>query len=187
MATRRKSVKEKPDTTGGFYGVDPRDLSEEEKTFMKFQADHGSLGELATRQGREAEYEEALKPVFNSVLGLVQIVTKGDPEKVRKLTQNPGQFFDKLMEDEHGLLRGFLLARAMHEVVSRPSSKDPLEWAKFVMDLMATSKADVQMPIKTKGGDVHLGPKRAPETVTDQILSGLDYPGTGTETKERTG
>lgn len=180
-------MSKKKDTTGGFYGVEPRDLSEEEKSFIKFKADHGTLGELATRQGREAEYEEALAPVFDSVLGLVQIVTQGDPKEVKKLTKNPGQFFDKLMEDEHGLLRGFLLARAMHEVVSRPSTKDPLEWARFVMDVMKMSRADVQVPVKTPGGEVHLGPKRSPQSVTDEILRGLDHTSEGTEEEERTG
>ncbi len=186
MATRRRSVKQKP-SDGGFYGDEPRDLTPEEKTFLKFKADHGTLGELATRQGREDEYEAALEPVFDSVLGLVQIVTQGDPEKVKKLTKNPGQFFDKLMEDENGLLRGFLLARAMHEVVSRPSTKDPLEWAKFVLDVMKMNRADVQVPVKTPGGEIHLGPKRSPESVTDQILQGLDYTREGTEGEERTG
>jgi len=182
MPRAKRPVKKKED----YYGMDPRELTPEELSFIKFKEDHGSVEELAKLQGREQETKDQLQPVFDSVLGLVQIVTKGDPDKVRKLTRNPGRFFETLMEDEGGALRGFLLARAMHEVVNKPSKKDPLEWARFIIDVMAMSKAPVQIP-ERQGGELHLGAKRAPASITDEILRGLGHAGERTQGEEGPG
>ena len=155
--------------------------AEGEAAFESFKKQHGTVTDLARSQGNEKQYEDALKPVFDSVLGLVQIVTAGDPRKVKHLMRDPSMFFERLIEDEAGLLRGFLMSRAMHEVVTRPSRKDPLEWAKFMMDVMAHSKENrVQLVEKANEEKRQNGAKREASDVVDELLSRVGRPREGT-------
>lgn len=153
----------------------PKEPTEEE-IFASFQEKHGNVVDLARIQGKERAYEEELRPVFDSVLGMVQIVTGGDPEKTKDLIKQPGLFFEKLIEDEEGLLRGFLMARAMHEVVSRPSKRDPLEWGKFMLDIMAMSKGRSVLIPEAVEGKIVRESKRTTSEVVDELLQRVDRP-----------
>lgn len=146
------------------------------ESLERFTEKHGTLQELAARAGREAEYEKEMKPIFDSVLGMVQIVTGGDHNRIQSLVAEPNKFFEKLIQDDAGLLRGFLMARAMHEVATRPSRRDPLEWGKFLLDIMSMSKESVVIPERVEG-EVVPGRTGTTEDVLRQFLPRVD--GTG--------
>jgi hypothetical protein len=144
------------------------------EAFESWKVKEAALLDMARSEGRDRQYEEALKPVFDSVLGLVQIVTGGDPQKVTGLISQPGQFFERLIEDEAGLLRGFLMARAMHEISTRPSRKDPLEWAKFMVEIMNVSAGMKGLAHKGKVEEKRGAGEQAVDGVVDKFLSRLE-------------
>lgn len=125
---------------------------------------------------KDQEFERELKPIFDSVLGLVQIATGGDPNQVHDLVKDPNLFFDKLVGDENGLLRGFIMARAMHEVVTRPSKKDPLDWAKLMLDVVAISKEKTVVIPERVEGRVVPPSERTTQDVIDQFIPRVEGP-----------
>lgn len=112
-------------------------VNQSEKNLPEFQSHHKTLNELAkTLSDSPKAYGDALEATMQQFIGLVQIATAGKVESVQELLEKPGNFMQKLLQEDKSLLSGYLEARALHEVLSRPSTKDPLEWARLLKDLI---------------------------------------------------
>jgi len=81
------------------------------------------------------EYLAVLAPTFKELLGLVQLATLGNAESVADLLSKPGSFMKNLCSYNKGALMGYLQAKALHQVMTTESKKDPLDWAKLAADI----------------------------------------------------
>ena len=112
-------------------------IEKSEKNLPEFQSHHKTLDELAkTLDAAPKEYADVLEPTLQQFIGLVQIATGGNVKSVQELLEKPGNFMQKLLQEDKSLLSGYLEARALHEVLSRPSTRDPIEWAKLLKELI---------------------------------------------------
>jgi len=138
-------------------------IEKSEKNLPEFQSHHKTLNELAkTLSDSPKAYGDALEATMQQFIGLVQIATAGKVESVQELLEKPGNFMQKLLQEDKSMLSGYLEARALHEVLSRPSTKDPLEWARLLKDLIVYQESKRIAGDPGLGGlDEGSGPKEA--------------------------
>lgn len=93
--------------------------------------------------GAPDEYVEVLMPVLASLVGLTQIATAGRVESVQELLTMEGDIVSNLMESDTGLLSGYLMAKALAEIMEPvdPSSKrthnTQIQYMKLIKELIA--------------------------------------------------
>ena len=87
------------------------------------------------------EYLEVLAPTIKELIGLVQIATLGNAKSVPEMLEKPGNFFGNLLTADKGILMGYFQARALHQVMTTESKKDPLDWAKLMIDVQKATNA----------------------------------------------
>lgn len=112
------------------------------------------------------EYLEVLAPTIKQFIGLVQLATLGNATSVAELLEKPGNFMQNLLIEDRGALMGYIDARSLHEVMTKESTKDPLEWAKLMVDVEKVNNA--------KGKTDGSGTPRQAEEAEYQLISELD-------------
>ena len=137
-------------------------IERSETNLPEFQSHHKTLDDLAkTLSDAPEEYAAVLEPVMQQFIGLIQIATAGNVKSVQELLEKPGNFMQKLLQEDKSLLSGYLEARALHEVLSRPSTKDPLEWARLLKELIVYSESKKITDSGPRGLDESGSPKEA--------------------------
>ena len=92
------------------------------------------------------EFLEKTMPMLQEVIGLVQLATAGDANKVDDLMNKPGNFMEKLLSVDQSALMGFLQAKALWYILQpvegtrKLSHHDKLEWAKLLKELAIYSE-----------------------------------------------
>lgn len=128
------------------------------------------LAKAIAGEDQDLAYIQALMPVIGDFVRLAQLATNGNIEEVPRLVESPRDFYQNLIVENRSALVGYLMVRSLHESMSRPSKKDPLEHAKFVLELV---KYEDTMS-KIGGGG---GPATTPvetTSATDELLSRVD-------------
>jgi len=69
------------------------------------------------------------------------LVSGGDKKKMRQIVTSRKRMKKQILHDTDGTLRSALMARCIHEGLTRQSERDPLDWAKFAVDLMKATPA----------------------------------------------
>lgn len=115
-------------------------LKNSRKNIKKFHETAGTLDEMANQLTKDAgttedQFTEALSPIIKDMVGLVQIATLGNVQHVKNLLNKPGEFLENVMKEDQGRLLGYLQIRGFYEVATRPSNKDPLDWAKLQLEI----------------------------------------------------
>ena len=120
----------------------------------------------ATLNDAPPEYLEVLAPTIKQFIGLVQLATLGNSKSVAELLDKPGNFMQNLIDGDKGALMGYIQARALHQVMTTDSTKDPLDWAKLMVD--------AQKANNVKGKTDGDGTPRKAEEAEYQLISELD-------------
>ncbi len=91
------------------------------------------------------EYREQLGPMFNEITHLVQLASNGDPEKIKECLADPQMFFTRGIKDTKGPLQALMISKCLHHILNNESKKDPLEYMKFLKELL-NDDLDIQSP-----------------------------------------
>lgn len=92
------------------------------------------------------EFLDKTLPLLREIIGLVQLATAGDAQKVEDLINKPGNFMQKLLQVDQSALLGFLQAKSLWYILQpvegarKLSHKDQLEWAKLLKELAIYSE-----------------------------------------------
>ena len=94
------------------------------------------------------------------------LITGGDKKKLRDIIVRGGEYRDKVLSDVEGVLRIMMVARCWSEIMSRPSERDPIEWAKLLCKIIDDAGGT------TKGGKhVHIhGENKRTESIVGEVL-----------------
>lgn len=130
----------------------------EEKTLPEMSAQ-----EIATAlTDAPKEFVDKALPLLQEVIGLMQLATAGDANKVEDLIAKPGNFMEKLLQVDQSALLGFLQAKSLWYILQpvegarKLSHKDQLEWAKLLKELAIYSET------KRIAKDSAFGPIKGP-------------------------
>jgi hypothetical protein len=99
--------------------------------------------EIASRlSDAPKEFVEKMLPLMQEMVGLVQLATAGDVEKVDDLLTRPGNFMQRLMSIDQMALMGFLEARGLWYLLQpvadgeKITHRIKIEWAKLIVELI---------------------------------------------------
>ncbi len=109
-----------------------------------------------------------LMPVIGNLVQLAQIATQGDSALLPHMVETPGKFYHNLMADHQDALKGMMMLKSLHKVLTEESDKDPLEHQKFLLDMMKHQKEDSG---KSENSGVNA------QSTSSQLISDMDGPG----------
>lgn len=129
------------------------------------------LAKVVAGEDRDLAYVQALMPLIGDFVRLAQLATNGKVEDVPALVERPRDFYSNLIGKNRSALLGYLMVRSLHEAMNRPSKKDPLEHAKFLLDLV--KHHDVIEKLGKHGGEIP-GTADEAQSATDELLRELE-------------
>ena len=133
------------------------------KNLPAFKESAGELRDLVPDGADASEFEKALSPLIHDMVGLVQIATLGEVARVKDLIKHPGDFLEKIMKEDQGRLLAYLQVRGFYEIATRESNKDPLEWAKFQLEVTK------YLDLKAAGGGYGAGGNGRPASPSGEV------------------